>query len=112
MHPDGTGVTQLTDTPALEPRAARSLDGKQIVFVSDRAEQGSRKLYVMNAEGSSPNRLIIASGYSYQMVPDWQPVSAKDPCTLRGTIHDDHLIGTAGRDVICGLVGDDTTTRL
>ena len=112
MHPDGTGLVQLTDSPALDALAAFSPDGKEIVFVSDRAAQGSRKLYVMNADGSSPTRLITASGYSYQMVPDWQPVSAKDPCTIRGTIHDDHLFGTSGRDVICGLSGSDIISGL
>ena len=48
-----------------------------------------------------------ASGYSYQMVPDWQPVAGKDPCTIRGTINSDHLVGTPGHDVICGLGGND-----
>jgi Ca2+-binding RTX toxin-like protein len=107
MHPDGSGLTQLTDSPALDALAAFSPDGKKIVFVSDRSSKGSRKLFVMNADGSSQTRLISASGYSYQMVPDWQPVFAKDPCTIRGTIGDDHLVGTSGSDVICGLGGND-----
>jgi hemolysin type calcium-binding protein len=44
--------------------------------------------------------------------PDWQPLQAKDPCTITGTIHDDHLIGTPGLDVICGLAGNDTIQGL
>jgi Ca2+-binding RTX toxin-like protein len=112
MHPDGTGVAQLTNSPALDALAAFSPDGKSIVFVSDRAAKDSRKLYVMNADGSSPTRLISASGFSYQMVPDWQPISAKDPCTIRGTIGNDHLLGTSGPDVICGLGGNDIIAGL
>ena len=44
------------------------------------------------------------------MSPDWQPVhGAKDPCTIRGTINADQLVGTAKADVICGLGGRSTT---
>jgi Ca2+-binding RTX toxin-like protein len=112
MHADGTGVTRLTDSPALDALSAFSPDGTKIVFVSDRAAQGSRKLFVMNKDGGSQTRLITASGYSYQMVPDWQPIAAKDPCTIRGTIHSDRLIGTAKADVICGLGGNDIINGL
>ena len=112
MHADGSGVTQLTNSPALDALAAFSPDGQKIVFVSDRAAKDSRKLFVMSASGGEPTRLINASGFSYQMVPDWQPISTKDPCTIRGTIGDDHLIGTPGPDVICGLGGNDIITGL
>jgi Tol biopolymer transport system component len=107
MHGDGSGLTQLTDSPALDALPAFSPDGKKIVFVSDRAQKDSRKLFVMNTDGSSPTRLVTESGWTYQMVPDWQPVFAKDPCTIRGTINADHLLGTPGNDVICGLGGAD-----
>ena len=110
MHADGSGVSQLTDTGALDALAAFSPDGTKIVFVSDRAAKDSRKLFVMNADGSAQTRLISASGYTYQMVPDWQPVSKPDPCTIRGTINDDHLVGTPGNDVICGLGGNDVVS--
>ena len=112
MHADGSGVTQLTNSPALDALAAFSPDDKQIVFVSDRAAKDSRKLYVMTAGGGAQRRLVNASGFSYQMVPDWQPISAKDPCTIRGTIGNDHLVGTPGPDVICGLGGDDLISGL
>ena len=112
MHPDGTALTQLTNSPALDALAAFSPNGKKIVFVSDRAAQGSRKLYLMNTDGTSPTRLITTSGYSYQMVPDWQPVAGKDPCTIRGTNNSDHLVGTPGHDVICGLGGNDVISGL
>ena len=98
---------QLTNAPSLDALAAFSPDGTKIVFVSDRAQKDSRKLFVMSAAGGAATRLIQRSGYSYQMVPDWQPLWAKDPCTIRGTINGDSIDGTAGPDVICGLGGSD-----
>ena len=38
------------------------------------------------------------------MVPDWQPVFGKDPCTIRGTINADHP-GHGRAERICGLGG-------
>jgi Tol biopolymer transport system component len=112
MRPDGTGLVELTSSPALDALAAYSPDGTKIVFVSDRLAKDSRKLFVMSADGGSAKRLINLSGSTYQMVPDWQPVSAKDPCTIRGTINTDYLFGTAGADVICGLGGGDVIRGL
>jgi TolB protein len=112
MRADGTGVVQLTSSPALDALPAFSPDGKKIVFVSDRAAKDSRKLFAMSSTGGTATRLIDLSGSTYQMVPDWQPVFRKDPCTIRGTINADHLIGTPGPDVICGLGGDDTIQGL
>ena len=107
MHPDGSGLVRLTDSPALDALPAFSPDGTRIVFVSDRAAKDSRKLYVMSATGGGADRVIKVSGQTYQMVPDWQPLVEKDPCTIRGTIHADTLVGTPGPDVICGLDGND-----
>ena len=112
MHPDGSGLIRLTSSPALDALAAFSPDGKQIVFVSDRAQKDSRKLYLMSADGGTATRLINLSGSTYQMVPDWQPLQGKPPCTITGTIHDDVLTGTPGPDVICGLGGNDTISGL
>src|SRR5438093_6607033 len=66
----------------------------------------------MSAGGGDATRLINLSGSTYQMVPDWQPLQQKDPCTIRGTIHDEELVGTPKADVICGLGGNDTISGL
>lgn len=108
MRADGTDVRRLTESAALDALPAYSPDGRQIAFISDRAHKDSRKLFVMGAGGESPRRVIGATGYTYQMVPDWQPLRRKDACTIRGTIHADVLTGTEQADVICGLGGADT----
>ena len=87
MRADGSQVTRLTESPSLDALPEFSPDGKQIVFVSDRARKDSRKLYLMSADGGSQRLLVTAPGYAYQMVPDWQPIARKDPCTIRGTIN-------------------------
>lgn len=108
MRADGSDVRRLTTSPSLDALPAFSPDGRLIVFVSDRAAKDSRKLFVVGAEGGLPRRLIAAStGSTYEMVPDWQAVRAPDSCTIRGTIHADQLRGSAKREVICGLGGND-----
>ena len=54
MRADGTGVVQLTNTPSLDALPAFSPDGTKIVFVSDRAQKDSRKLFVMGAAAAPP----------------------------------------------------------
>jgi hypothetical protein len=103
MRADGTGVVQLASSLGLDALPAFSPDGTKIVFVSDRAQKDSRKLYVMSADGRTATRLINQPYYAYQMVPDWQPLQSKDPCT----IHGDSIVGSAAAEVICGLGGKD-----
>ncbi|MHB9026575.1 MAG: DUF5050 domain-containing protein [Armatimonadota bacterium] len=61
INPDGTGVTQLTDTSAYTPawsyRPAWRPDGAQLTFVSQR-DFGS-EIYTMNADGSNITRLTF-----------------------------------------------------
>ena len=111
MNADGSDVQQLTDSPALDAVPAYSPNGAQIVFSSDRSGKDTRRLFVMATTGANQTRLIAGSKPKEQMSADWQPVhGAKDPCTIRGTINADQLVGTAKADVICGLGGGDTIT--
>lgn len=64
MNPDGTGITQLTNIAGGNQSPSYSPDGSKIVFNSGRTRpnnQGSRDLYVMNADGSNQVGLGIAT---------------------------------------------------
>jgi Tol biopolymer transport system component len=59
---DGTGVTNLTNSPAADFTSAYSRDGSKIVFSSDRAVAGTDQLWIMNADGSNPVQVTTAAG--------------------------------------------------
>lgn len=69
MNADGSGLTNLTDSPAEDNRPVWSPDGSQIAFVSDR--DGQRDVYLMNADGSSQTNLTNNSALDY--LPAWSP---------------------------------------
>lgn len=58
---DGTGLTQLTDSPGYDAEASYSHDGKRIVFTSTR--DGAPDLYIMDADGANVRRLTQTDGY-------------------------------------------------
>ena len=47
VHPDGSGLERLTDSPAYDDQAAFSPDGRQIVFVTTRAD-GTADLWTLD----------------------------------------------------------------
>src|SRR4051812_41397812 len=55
MNADGSGVTRLTDNPAVDKDPAWSPDGSRILFESSR--DGNYELYSMNADGNDVTRL-------------------------------------------------------
>lgn len=69
IRPDGSDLTQLTDTPGNNFMADWSPDTQRIVFVSQR--DGNRELYVMNADGSDQVRLT--DGGWENSLPRWSP---------------------------------------
>src|SRR5258708_7855123 len=73
-RPDGSGLSQLTNSPASDQAPSWSPDGKHIVFSSDR--DGRRELYMMNANGSGVKRLTT-TGKADENAPAWSPDGKK-----------------------------------
>jgi hypothetical protein len=71
IHPDGTGLTPITNTPGYsEYDADWSPDGSRIVFLSTNGVTPG--IVVANADGSSP-RYLSSSSYTYDSGPRWSP---------------------------------------
>jgi TolB protein len=78
MDADGGDVTRLTETPHEEQSLAWSPDGERIVYSRILDAFGPFELYVVNADGGCPRRLIPSGS---DLMPDWYgPANAKaDP---------------------------------
>lgn len=72
INADGTGRTNLTNSPGYDGDADWSPNGQQILFSSRRGAGGEVSLYVMNADGSEVTRLT-ARAKSYESGADWSP---------------------------------------
>lgn len=69
IRPDGSDLTNLTNTAGNNFMGDWSPDGQRIVFVSQR--DGNRELYVMNADGS--NQMRLTEGGWENSLPRWSP---------------------------------------
>ncbi|MES2755446.1 MAG: Tol-Pal system beta propeller repeat protein TolB [Pseudomonadota bacterium] len=65
----GASPQRLTASPGIDTGGSYSPDGSKIVFESDRS--GAQQLYVMNADGSNPQRISFGGG-GYA-TPAWSP---------------------------------------
>jgi Tol biopolymer transport system component len=67
MNVDGSGLTRLTDNPAVDESPTWSPDGRRIAFSSTR--DGNRNIHVMDAEGG--NVMALTQGDVRGFDPDW-----------------------------------------
>lgn len=77
INTDGSGFTQLTDTPAVsEDEAIWSPDGQKIVFTAfGKQDSGSfdKDIFIMNRDGTSIARVTTDPGQDFD--PSWSPDS-------------------------------------
>ena len=79
MNPDGTGVVNVTASPASNDREPSwGPDGQWLAFVSDRT--GVDEIFVMAQPGDVPQRLLEAFGGASG--PVWMPL-ARAPARLQ-----------------------------
>lgn len=74
VNADGSGMTNLTNDPALDATPFWSPDGRKIAFTSDR--DGSNQIYLMDADGSNVTRLTTLDadyGLDVNGFSPWSP---------------------------------------
>lgn len=69
MHPDGSGIRNVTNHPARDSDPCWAPDGERIAFLSDR--DGSDQLYVLHLHGGDVTKLTNAPGNKF--MPAWSP---------------------------------------
>jgi len=69
MYEDGSGLTELANSPGKDFDPSWSPNGKRIAFVSNR--DGNYEIYVMNADGTGQTRLT--NNPASDSAPDWSP---------------------------------------
>jgi Tol biopolymer transport system component len=70
IHPDGTGLQQLTDDPAFDDQGTLSPDGKTLAFVSTRGS-GTANLWLMDV--GSKTFTNVTKHRSGNFRPSWSP---------------------------------------
>ncbi len=73
MNADGSGVTRLTNNPAIDYVPACSWDGTRIAFMTRR--DGNNEIYVMNSNGSGVTR--VTNDPADEWDPAWSPDGAR-----------------------------------
>jgi len=97
MNAEGSGVTRLTNNPAIDYDPACSPDGSRVAFMSRR--DGNNEIYVMNSDGTGVKRLTNNAG------EDWDPAWSPDGGRLafvsdRAGNADIHVMNADGGGVI------------
>jgi Tol biopolymer transport system component len=75
MNPDGSGVTDITNSPADDKAPAWSADGKHIAFL--RTIGGNQDIWVMNADGSGQHQItnLPSKEFSPHFSPDGEKIA-------------------------------------
>jgi Tol biopolymer transport system component len=85
MNADGTGAEDLTNSPGFNETAPEiSPDGTEVVYIGTAPDTGgpanyreySNDIWVMNADGSSPEQLTETDSEIHNVSPTWSPDSA------------------------------------
>jgi TolB protein len=63
INADGSGLSRLTNSPAIDTEPSFSPDGKWILFTSDRG--GSAQIYRMPASGGNAERVTFGGNHNY-----------------------------------------------
>jgi TolB protein len=97
---DGSGLKKITDNPRYDAEPIISVDGKRIVFGSQR--DGDFDIYIMNADGSDVNRLTDRVGYDGGpwFSPDgekivwrtWYPATEKEMALWRDCMENNYIV--------------------
>jgi len=76
VNPDGSGLTNLTNTPELNETSPEwSPDGSKIVFLADTTFNGDKNIFVMNEDGS--NRQQYTNNVQAIGTVSWSPYGEK-----------------------------------
>jgi len=105
MEAGGGDVRQLTDEPGRDYEPDSSPDGGQLVFTSERADDGGAQLYLMNVDGSGVRQLTFSSREQGLVIDDyahWSP-DAREIVFQRTTAR-----AGAGRDSDIWLIDIET----
>jgi Tol biopolymer transport system component len=69
INADGTGLTNITQTPWGDSRPDFSPNGQQIAYTSSRT--GNPEIWVMNSDGTNP--VQVTNHPAVDAAPDWSP---------------------------------------
>src|ERR1700730_9743963 len=70
VHPDGTGLEQITDSPSYDDQAALSPDGRTLAFISTR-EGGTANVWLLDLAGRRYSNLTKNTSGNFR--PAWSP---------------------------------------
>src|SRR5262249_19027406 len=70
VHPDGSGLEQLTDDPAFDDQGSLSPDGTSLAFISTRGE-GFANLWLMDIGSRKCRNLTQSRSGNFR--PSWSP---------------------------------------